>query len=103
MSGETEQHSSINSLLEEADALNDELGNPLDCNSDEYQTKLRTAIAKYEQCNDLVARASMFSLNESLDDLATPDMKYYTPSLRKPALRGDVGLLTLLQVLGHPL
>lgn len=76
MSEETEQYSSINSLLAEADALNAELGNSLDSSSDEYQTKLQTAIAKYEQCSDLVARASVLSLNESLDDLATPDMRY---------------------------
>ncbi|KAA8904652.1 TAP42-like protein [Sphaerosporella brunnea] len=65
----------IKTLLVEADALKEELSNYPDSNSDEYQAKLCAAVSKYEQAKELVARASMFSLNESLEDLATADMR----------------------------
>ncbi|KAF8542856.1 TAP42-like protein [Trichophaea hybrida] len=75
MSEELEQHSSLISLLEDADMLRDELSHLSDSNSDAYQTKLDSAISQYNKCQDIVERASMFSPNESLDDLTTSDMR----------------------------
>jgi len=75
MSSSDDQQSSISSLLREADVLKDLLSSYPDSNSDEYQTKLNLAIKKCQQCKDLVTRASLLSLNESLDDLATSDMR----------------------------
>jgi len=98
MSEDTE-HSSLRALLDSADAWKDELSSFPDSNSDEYQTKLHSAIAMYARCKDIVARASVFSLNESLDDLATSDMRYCTPS---EFARKQVRLLTPVQVFNHP-
>ncbi|KAF8248617.1 TAP42-like protein [Wilcoxina mikolae CBS 423.85] len=75
MSEELEQHSSIRSLLEDADALRDELSRFPDSNSDAYQTKLHSAISQYNKCQDIVERASTFGLNESLEDLTTSNMR----------------------------
>ncbi|KAI5848258.1 TAP42-like protein [Tricharina praecox] len=75
MASSDDQQSSISSLLREADILKDQLSSYPDTNGDEYQTKLGLAIKKYQQCKDLVARASLLSLNESLEDLATSDMR----------------------------
>lgn len=83
MSLETDQQKSISSLFSEADALKDDLANFPDSNGNEYQTRLLLAIHKYEQIKDVVSRASLFSLNESLEDLATADMRYCFRSLNE--------------------
>lgn len=78
MSSTDDQQRSISSLLREADILKDQLNGYPNSAGDEYQTKLDLAIKKYQQCKDLVARASLLSLNESLEDLATSNMRWAT-------------------------
>jgi len=78
MSSTDDQQSSISSLLRDADTLKDQLGGYPNSTGDEYQKKLDLAIKKYQQCKDLVARASLLSLNEPLEDLATSNMRWAT-------------------------
>jgi immunoglobulin-binding protein 1 len=101
MSNHHEAESSIRTLLTEADALKEELGSYPDSNSDEYQSKLSAALKKYEDAKDVVARASMFSLNESLEDMATADMRYKAP-LRGVCWDGWMGLTGICRCLLIP-
>lgn len=78
MSSTDDQQSSISSLLRDADILKDQFSGYPNSTGDEYQKKLDLAIKKYQQCKDLVARASLLSLNEPLEDLATSNMRWAT-------------------------
>jgi hypothetical protein len=77
----SEQQSSVRSLFAEADSLRRRLSIYPDSNSVEYQDNLWTSIAKYEQCKNVIHQASLFSLNESLEDVATSDMRYVGRSM----------------------
>lgn len=66
---------SIRSLFDAADAAKEELRGPYDSNSGHYQQSLQTAITKYQKCKDLINQASIFSLNESLEELSTSDLR----------------------------
>jgi immunoglobulin-binding protein 1 len=43
----------------------------LDSSSDAYQENLRGAISAYEECQRLIQRSAVFSLNETSEDIAT--------------------------------
>ena len=101
MSTAEEQQNSISALLRDADVLKEKLNNFPGSNSEEYQATLVAALEKYQKSKDAVARASMFSLNESLEDLATADMRCARPGWK--LFKGIAPLLTRLQVLDHPL
>ncbi|KAI0549291.1 TAP42-like family protein [Xylaria curta] len=45
-------------------------------NSPSYQEDVATAIQLYEECAQIIERVSLFSRNESLDDIATSDLPY---------------------------
>lgn len=75
MSDDTSPDPTIRSLFESADKKRKDLDSFFDSNSDAYQDKLNAAISELEQCKDLIARASLFSMNESLEDVATGDLR----------------------------
>ncbi|KAH2969417.1 hypothetical protein KXV49_005377 [Aspergillus fumigatus] len=49
-----------------------------DSNSDSYREDVNATIAKFEECQRLVAQLSLFSSNEPLEDIATGDIQYLT-------------------------
>ena len=49
-----------------------------------YQENLRAAIDCLEQCRQIVDRISLFSPNETLEDLSSVDIQYSLPSISMP-------------------
>ena len=85
MSNESSPETSIRALFDKAEALRLSLESQPNPNSPAYQQALLAALQKYEECKKLINQASLFSLNESLEDLATSDMRYYLLWTYSPA------------------
>lgn len=75
MSNETTPETSIRALFDKAESLKIALESQPNPNSPAYQQTLLFALSKYEECKKLINQASLFSTNESLEDLATSDMR----------------------------
>ncbi|RPB29395.1 TAP42-like protein [Terfezia boudieri ATCC MYA-4762] len=73
-SADTDQ--SLRVTFVKAEALRTSLEKTYDCNCEGYQTKLKDAIKAYEECKKLVADLSLFSPNEILEDISSPEIKY---------------------------
>lgn len=67
----------LKALYEAAEQLRTQL-DTLQANSEQYRSNLQQLITKYTQCQDLASKASIFSSNEALDDVATGDIKYFS-------------------------
>ncbi|KAI5804979.1 TAP42-like protein [Geopyxis carbonaria] len=67
---------SIRSLFDAAEATKRTLESLYDSNSDQYQQSLQIAITKYQKCKDLIDQASIFSVNESLEEISTSNLRY---------------------------
>jgi immunoglobulin-binding protein 1 len=48
----------------------------LETNSDSYRSEVDAAILKFEECKRSISWLSLFSPNESLEDIATADLQY---------------------------
>lgn len=70
-----EEPKSIRALFLKAERLRNELNNFPDSNSPTYQENLTNAIATYESCLELSEQVSLFSPNESLDDVSSSDVQ----------------------------
>ena len=70
-----ESESNLKALFVKATQLREQLDS-LQSLSQEYQDNLRHAISKYEECRTQTSRISLFSPNESADDIASGDLKY---------------------------
>lgn len=66
---------SIRALFLTAERLRNNLNNFPDSNSTTYQENLTNAIATYESCFTLSEKVSLFSPNESLDDVSSSDLQ----------------------------
>ncbi|KAH1764805.1 hypothetical protein KXX41_004269 [Aspergillus fumigatus] len=73
-----EQPQSLRSLFTAAKAEKASLESRSDSNSDSYREDVNATIAKFEECQRLVAQLSLFSSNEPLEDIATGDIQYLT-------------------------
>ncbi|EAW13046.1 IGBP1/TAP42 family protein [Aspergillus clavatus NRRL 1] len=73
-----EQPQSLRSLFAAAKAEKTALEPRPDSNSDSYRNDVNATIAKFEECQRLVALASLFSSNEALEDVSTGDLPYLT-------------------------
>lgn len=71
-----EEPKSIRALFSTAERLRNDLNNFPDSNSPTYQENLTNAIATYESCLKLSEQVSLFSPNESLDDVSSSDIQY---------------------------
>ncbi|KAF1955996.1 type 2A phosphatase-associated protein 42 [Byssothecium circinans] len=67
---------SIRALFTTAERLRNDLSNAYDSNHPAYQENLTNAIATYESCLTLADQVSLFSPNESLDDVSSSDIQY---------------------------
>ncbi|KAF4541667.1 TAP42-like protein [Lasiodiplodia theobromae] len=77
MSNESEQQpQSLRALFSSAEAKRKDLEATYDSNSDAYQQKLSSAIATYEECLKVADRVSLFSPNETLEDVSSGDIQY---------------------------
>ncbi|KAJ4296912.1 Type 2A phosphatase-associated protein 42 [Kalmusia sp. IMI 367209] len=71
---------SIRALFLTAERLRNDLNSFPDSNSPTYQENLTSAIATYESCLALSEQVSLFSPNESLDDVSSSDIQYMSIS-----------------------
>ncbi|SPN99610.1 related to TAP42, component of the Tor signaling pathway [Cephalotrichum gorgonifer] len=67
---------SLRSLLEQAEEKQAALATIYSTTSPEYSETLSEAIKAYEECRRLVSELSIFSPNESADDIATSSLPY---------------------------
>ena len=67
---------SIRNLFLAAERARKELSASFDSNDPGFQDKLSTAIATYEECLKLSEQVSLFSPNESLEDISSSDLQY---------------------------
>ncbi|KAF2201241.1 type 2A phosphatase-associated protein 42 [Delitschia confertaspora ATCC 74209] len=70
------QPKSIRALFSDAEKKRQGIESSYDTNSAAFQENLSSAIATYEECLKLAERASLFSPNETLDDIASSDLQY---------------------------
>ena len=54
----------------------------LESNSQTYQDKLQNAIATFEQCRTVADQVSLFSSNETADDISSSDLQYLSIDYR---------------------
>lgn len=66
---------SIKSLFVSAERQRKEIEASWDSNTAEYQQNLAAAIKTYDDCLQLADRLSLFSPNETLEDLTTGDIQ----------------------------
>ncbi len=67
---------SIRALFRSAESKCDALETSRDSSSSTYRENLAAAIATFEECRLLADRLSLFSPNETLEDIATGDLQY---------------------------
>lgn len=70
-----EEPKSIRELYRTAERLRNDLSNSPDSNNPAFQETLSTAIATYESCLNLSEQVSLFSPNETLDDVSSSDLQ----------------------------
>jgi immunoglobulin-binding protein 1 len=66
---------SIKSLFVSAENKRHAIGTTLDNGSSTFKENLTAAIASYEECRQLVDRSSLFSPNETLEDITSGDLQ----------------------------
>ncbi|KAK3637568.1 Type 2A phosphatase-associated protein 42 [Elasticomyces elasticus] len=67
---------SLRSVYNDAEAKRTGIESSTYSNSSAYQENLLAAIQLYEECVNIADRISLFSPNESLEDIATADLKF---------------------------
>ncbi|KAL9599466.1 MAG: hypothetical protein Q9219_003805 [cf. Caloplaca sp. 3 TL-2023] len=70
-----EQHSSLRSLFITANNRRSKLDSIPDSTSSTYQDYLRATIAAFHECRQLTERLSVFSANETEDDISSGDLQ----------------------------
>ncbi|EAT83690.2 hypothetical protein SNOG_08522 [Parastagonospora nodorum SN15] len=71
-----EQPQNLRALFSSAERARQELASAYDSNSPAFQENLRKTIATYEECLKLSEQISLFSPNESLEDISSGDLQY---------------------------
>ncbi|KAF2483015.1 phosphatase 2A-associated protein [Neohortaea acidophila] len=66
----------LREIYDEAGAKRDLVNHSFDSNSPAFQQNVLSAVELYERCLDLANRLSLFSPNESLDDISSADLQY---------------------------
>lgn len=77
-----DQPQSLRSLFAAAKAAKTSLESRTDSTTDAYRADVNATIAQFEECQRIIQSLSLFSSNESLEDIATADLQYET-SIRK--------------------
>jgi hypothetical protein len=67
-----------------------DLDSRADSNSEAFQDKLNTTIKLYEECLEIAQRVSLFSPNESLEDINSSDLQYLLLHYRLAELIGRI-------------
>ncbi|KAL7269243.1 Type 2A phosphatase-associated protein 42 [Rhizina undulata] len=67
--------SSLRTLYNSAEAFRKDLEATYGVSS-EFQDKVQNSLAAYRKCKDLVERLSLFSLNETIEDVSSSELRY---------------------------
>lgn len=70
-----EQSQTLRSLFESAKAGKTSLESRGDTNTEAYKNDLDATIAKFKECQRQISILSLFSSNESLEDVSTGDIQ----------------------------
>jgi immunoglobulin-binding protein 1 len=71
----SEQPQSLRALYESAERARKELATSYETNSPIFHENLSKAIATYEECLKISEQISLFSQNESLEDISSSDLQ----------------------------
>jgi TAP42-like family. len=74
-----DQPQSLRALFEAAKSEKQTLESATETNTDSYRSEVNATIRKFEECRQLISQLSLFSRNESLDDITTGDLQYVAP------------------------
>ena len=75
-----ESPQTLRSLFTSGNAQRKTLESAISTSSSDYQYNLLSAISTFEACQRLAAQASLFSRNETVDDIASGDLQYVPKS-----------------------
>jgi hypothetical protein len=75
-----EEPQSLRSLFASAKEQKDKLGSRGDINTEAYRDDVNATIAKFQECQRQISMLSLFSSNESLEDISTNDIQYVNQS-----------------------
>lgn len=89
-----EESQNLRSLFSAAKDDKTSLESRVDTNSESYRDLLNATIAKFQECQRQVSIVSLFSSNESLDDLSTGDIQYEGPLINPRFPRANFGVDT---------
>lgn len=70
-----EEPRSLRDLFTSAKSQKEALESGLSSDTDEYREKVNATITKLEECQQLISKLSLFSPNETLDDISTADLQ----------------------------
>ncbi|KAJ5747411.1 uncharacterized protein N7511_009107 [Penicillium nucicola] len=71
-----EEPQSLRALFASAKEQKDKLGSRGDTNTEAYRDDVNATIAKFQECQRQISMLSLFSSNESLEDVSTNDIQY---------------------------
>ena len=77
-----EESRSLRAVYGDAEQKRAEIENSFDSNSTAFQQNLLSAIQLYEECLGIADRISLFSPNETLEDVGTADLQFMLLSYR---------------------
>ena len=84
---------SLQALFSSAKSQKKALESSPSINDPSHEDQLNSAVRAFEACQKLISKLSIFSPNESLDDIATVDLQYLSSLLSAlPAARVLTGL-----------
>jgi hypothetical protein len=66
----------LRGLFSRAERIREDLSSSYETNSPTYQENLSAAIATYEECLKISKQVSLFSPNETLEDISSSDLQY---------------------------
>lgn len=84
-----ESSQSLQAVFESAKAQKKSLESDSAASNGQYQEQLSAAISTFARCQSMVSQLSVFSRNESVEDIATADLQY---GVLVERLVGRVGL-----------
>jgi hypothetical protein len=86
----SEQPQNLRALYASAELARQELASSYETNTPTFQENLSKTIATYEECFKVSKQISLFSPNETLEDISSSDLQYVQqtqPSASKPFRR----------------
>jgi immunoglobulin-binding protein 1 len=72
----TNEPQNLRGIFSQAERSRQELAASYEPNGSSFQEKLGNTIATYEECIKLAEHVSLFSPNETLEDIASSDLQY---------------------------